>query len=174
MYLIENNNKQTENNEQVINDELNKNIIKEIKEENTIEELSSEKNKNEENNFNESEAKSVENKEETNINEKNENNVINKTNTNINLNEIIIENNKSKNINHEIVPECINNCINWTLKACVIKKNIPKDFKNNFNFPGKNLFFSKLEYSILNAMNNSSCFEKCFPKNYNFENKKKY
>ena len=32
MYLIENNNKQTENNEQIINDELNKNIIKEIKE----------------------------------------------------------------------------------------------------------------------------------------------
>ena len=49
MYLIENYNKQTENNEQIINDELNKNIIKEIKEENTIEELSSEKNRNEEN-----------------------------------------------------------------------------------------------------------------------------
>ena len=159
MYLIENNNKQTENNEQIINDELNKNIIKEIKEENTIEELSSEKNRNEEN-FNENETKSAENKEETNVNEKNEDNIINKTDT--------------KNINHEIVLECINNCINWTLKACVIKKNIPKDFKNNFNFPGKNLFFSKLEYSILNAMNNSSCFEKCFPKNYNFENKKKY
>ena len=172
MYLIENNNKQTENSEQDKNDELNQNNIKEIKEENTIEELSSEKNKNEKN-VNENEEKSAENKEETNTNDKNENNSFNKTNTNLNLSEIIIENNKSKNFNHEIIPECINNCINWTLKAHINKKNNPKDFKNNFNFQGKNLFFPKLEYSILNAMNNSSCFEKCFPKNYNFENKKK-
>ena len=172
MYLLENNNKQTESNEQVIPNELNQNIIKEIKEENKIEELSSEKNKNEEK-INSGEAKNEEKKEETNINKKNESNIINITNNNLNLNEIIIENDKSKNINHEIVPECINNCINWTLRAHINKKNNQKDYKNNFNFQGKNLFFPKLEYSILNAMNNSSCFEKCFPKNYNFENKKK-
>ena len=98
--------------------------------------------------------------------------ITNKTNLNINTSEITIENNKTKFANHEIIHECINNCINWTLRAHINKKN-NQNFKFNYTFQGKNVFFPKLEYSILNAMNNSSCFEKCFPKNNNFENKKK-
>ena len=170
MYLLENNNKQIESNEQVITNELNQNIIKEIKEENKIEELSSEQN----NKINSGEAKNAENKEETNVNKKNDQNIINITNNNLNLNEIIIENDKSKNINHEKVPECINNCINWTLRAHINKKNNQKDYKNNFNFQGKNLFIIKFEYSILNAMNNSWCFENFFKKIIILKIKKKY
>ena len=169
MYLLENNKKQTDNNEKEIIDELNNDIIKE---ENKNEEINSEKVQKEEN-FNKIESQNEENKEELIVNEKKSDLNINKTNININLGEITIENNKTKSANHEIIPECINNCINWTLRAHINKKNNPKEFKYNHNFQGKNLFFPKLEYSILNAMNNSSCFEKCFPKNYNFENKKK-
>ena len=169
MYLLENNKKQTDNNEKEIIDELNNDIIKE---ENKNEEINSEKVQKEEN-FNKIESQNEENKEELIVNEKKSDLNINKTNININLGQITIENNKTKSANHEIIPECINNCINWTLRAHINKKNNPKEFKYNHNFQGKNLFFPKLEYSILNAMNNSSCFEKCFPKNYNFENKKK-
>ena len=89
-------------------------------------------------------------------------------NMNINLNEKI-------SLNHEIISSCINNCINWTLRAHINKNNNnKKDFKSNYIFKGKNIFFSKLDFSILNAFNNNLCFDRCFPKNKtHFENKKK-
>ena len=96
-------------------------------------------------------------------------------NINMNINEEMNQNDKIKTSNHEIVSSCINNCIIWTLKANVNnKKTNKKDFKSNYLFKGKNIFFPKLEFSVLNAFNNNLCFEKCFPKHKNnFENKKK-
>ena len=143
MYLLENNKKQTDNNEKEIIDELNNDIIKE---ENKNEEINSEKVQKEEN-FNKIESQNEENKEELIVNEKKNEQNINKNNINLNLSEITIENNKTKSANHETIPECINNCINWTLKAHINKKNNPKEFKYNHNFQGKNLFFPKLEYN---------------------------
>ena len=123
--------------------------------------------------FNQSLISNIGNKEKMNINDNNYDSNKKKSNMSINKNEITIESNKIKILNHNIVPECINNCINWTLRAHINKKSNQKDFKSYYTFQGKNLFFPKLDYSILNAMNNSSCFEKCFPKNNSFENKKK-
>ena len=96
-------------------------------------------------------------------------------NINMNINEEMNQNDKIKSSNHEIVSSCINNCAIWTLKANVNnKKTNKKDFKSNYLFKGKNMFFPKLEFSVLNAFNNNLCFEKCFPKHKNnFENKKK-
>ena len=96
-------------------------------------------------------------------------------NINMNINEEMNQNDKIKSSNHEIVSSCINNCVIWTLKANVNnKKTNKKDFKSNYLFKGKNMFFPKLEFSVLNAFNNNLCFEKCFPKHKNnFENKKK-
>ena len=172
MNLSENFNQQTEQNEHNLKDELKENITKEDKK-NDI--LFTEKMKKE-TDININESSNIENNKKTNVNNMDEHKIeinnININNFNMNTNEIIIENNKTKNINHEIVPECINNCFNWTLRAHINKKN-QKDFKFNYNFQGKSIFFPKLEYGILNAMNNSSCFEKCFSKNNNFENKKK-
>ena len=101
-------------------------------------------------------------------------------NKNININEVInqTENEKLKSSNfvyHETNSSCINNCFIWTLKAHVNKKNTTvKDFKSNYSFQGKNIFFEKLDFSVLNALNNPLCFDRCFPKNkVNFDNKKK-
>ena len=96
-------------------------------------------------------------------------------NSNINIDEEIYQSDKNKSPNHEIISSCINNCIIWTLKANINnKKANKKDFKSNYVFKGKNIFFPILEFSVLNAFNNSLCFDKCFPmhKNY-FDNKKK-
>ena len=99
-------------------------------------------------------------------------------NINMNINEEIHLNDKI-NKNHEISPTCINECIVWTLKAQInsgkSNNNNQKDSKNNYTFEGQSIFFPKLEFSVLNAFNNSLCFEKCFDnsnKTY-FDNKKK-
>ena len=94
---------------------------------------------------------------------------------NISINEKNNQSDKIKSLNHEIISSCINDCITWTLKAYVNnKKTNKKDFKSNYVFRGKNIFFPILEFSVLNAFNNSLCFDKCFPKHKNnFENKKK-
>ena len=96
-------------------------------------------------------------------------------NINININEEINQNEKIKLSNHKINNSCINNCINWTLKAHINKKNYnQKEFKSNYIFMGKNIFFPKLDFSVLNAFNNSLCFDRCFPKSKtHFDNKKK-
>ena len=97
-------------------------------------------------------------------------------NINMNINEEISQNDKIKYFNHEICSSCINNCINWTLKAHINKNKInnnQKEFKTNYEFKGTNLFFHKLDFSILNAFNNSLCFDRCFPNNKShFDNKK--
>ena len=100
-------------------------------------------------------------------------------NINMNINEEINQNEKVKSSNHDIINSCVNNCINWTLKAHINKKNNTnnnnqKEFKSNYIFKGKNIFFTKLDFSVLNAFNNSLCFDRCFPKNkIHFDNKKK-
>ena len=169
MNLPNNNNQQTHSGNQFYKNELNHNLSKEEHKN----ELLSNESEVKEKDFNNIETSKIQDKNinKNNIEEINENKIINKNNFNL-TNEITIENNKVKNPNHEIIPECINNCINWSLRAHINKKN-NQNFKFNYTFQGKNIFFPKLEYSILNAMNNSSCFEKCFPKNYNFEKKKK-
>ena len=173
MNLSENNNQLQESNNQFSENELKQNIVKEEKKDEILL-IENESNKQD---FNKKESSNIEDKDNifvnnANIEQINEPKITNKTNLNINTSEITIENNKTKFANHEIIHECINNCINWTLRAHINKKN-NQNFKFNYTFQGKNVFFPKLEYSILNAMNNSSCFEKCFPKNNNFENKKK-
>ena len=96
-------------------------------------------------------------------------------NKNMNINEEINQSDKKIALNHEIVSSCVNDCVTWMLKAFVNnKKTNKKDFKSNYVFKGKNIFFPKLEFSVLNAFNNNLCFDKCFPKHKNnFENKKK-
>ena len=167
MNLPENFNQQSELVGQSLKCELNEKKEKKEKED---EYLSMETVTKETNN-NEFESSNYENKFKIFVNNNEEPKIESSSNINLNENEVVIENNKSKTANHEIIPECINNCINWTLRAHLIKKNNTKDL--NYNFQGKNIFFPKLGYSLLNAMNNSSCFEKCFPVNSNFENKKK-
>ena len=174
MYSSENNNQQQEINNQNFDNELKQNITKE----NQKDEILDVSKEQKEQNFNIEESINIQDKNIDLINIVNDELKIESKDSNIdtieiNKNEIIIENNKTKFPNHEIIPECINNCINWTLRAHINKKNNQKDYKFNYTFQGKNIFFPKLEYSILNAMNNSSCFEKCFPKNNNFEIKKK-
>ena len=171
MNIYENNNQQSEPNNQIQENILKQNLAKEEKKDSNI--LNEKEAK--EQNFNENDSTNIENK---NINNYDNEEIIepkipNKNDTLLNSDEIIIENGKNKFANHEVIPDCINNCFNWTLRAHINKKNNQKDFKFNYTFQGKNIFFPNLEYSILNAMNNSSCFEKCFPKNNNFENKKK-
>ena len=99
-------------------------------------------------------------------------------NINMNINEEINQNDKISK-NHEISSTCINECIVWTLKAQInsgkSNNNNQKDSKYNYLFEGQSIFFPKLEFSVLNAFNNSLCFEKCFDnsnKTY-FDNKKK-
>ena len=173
MNLSENNNLQTELNNQILENELKENISKNEEKDRILCNKSEQKeifiNSKNSLNIDDKNKIIINNSEEQKI----ESVIINKNDIILNDHEIIIENNKTKTANHEIVPECINNCINWTLRAHIYKKNNQKDFKYNYTFQGKNIFFPKLEYSILNAMNNSSCFEKCFPNNNNFENKKK-
>ena len=65
-----------------------------------------------------------------NINDNNYDSNKKKSNISINKNEIAIESNKIKILNHNIVPECINNCINWTLRAHINKKSNQKDLDN--------------------------------------------
>lgn len=96
-------------------------------------------------------------------------------NKNININEVInqAEKDRKEKIqssiiedNHEISNSCINDCITWTLKANINKgKNTIKSFISNYIFEGKNIFFPKLDFGILNALNNPLCLEKCFPTN---------
>lgn len=95
-------------------------------------------------------------------------------NKNININEVINKAEKDRKekkqssilVNHEIVNSCINDCITWTLKANINKgKNSNKSFISNYTFEGKNIFFPKLDFGVLNALNNPLCLEKCFPKN---------
>ena len=169
MNICKNSNQQSNQNDKIIinqlkeNEEIDNNITKNLNIEKELEK----------DDFNQSLLANIENKEKMNINDNNYDSNKKKSNMSINKNEITIESNKIKTLNHSIVPECINNCINWTLRAHINKKINQKDFKSYYTFKGKNLFFPKLDYSILNAMNNSSCFEKCFPKNNSFENKKK-
>ena len=98
-------------------------------------------------------------------------------NKNMNINEEISQNDKIKFLNHEICSSCINNCITWELKAHINinkKNNNQNEFKTNYEFKGNNIFFQKLDFSILNSFNNSLCFERCFPNNKShFDNKKK-
>ena len=96
-------------------------------------------------------------------------------NINMNINEERNQNSRIRFQNHNIINSCINNCIVWTLKAHINKKKPnQKEFKSNYLFKGNNLFFPKLDFSILNAFNNSLCFYRCFPKNKAlFENAKK-
>ena len=96
-------------------------------------------------------------------------------NSNININKEINYNDKVKYSNHMINNSCVNNCFLWKLKAHINKKNNnQKEFKSNYIFKGNNIFFPKLDFSVLNAFNNSLCFERCFPKNKSiFDNKKR-
>ena len=98
-------------------------------------------------------------------------------NMNMNINEELNQNDKMKYLNHDICSSCINNCITWTLKAHINKSkknNNQNEFKTNYEFKGNNIFFQKLDFSILNAFNNSLCFDRCFPNNKSdFNNKKK-
>ena len=104
-------------------------------------------------------------------------------NLNMNINKEIDQNDKANKIqssSHEITNSCINECIIWTLKAQINMgksktDTIQKEFKYNYTFQGQNIFFPKLEFSILNAFNNALCFEKCFMNSnkMNFDNKKK-
>ena len=169
MNLSNNDNLQSQLSNQFTENELKQNLPTEEKKDEFLPNEKEAKKKD----FNNIESSKIQdqNINKNNIDEIKEQKMLNNSNFNL-TNEITIENNKTKNPNHEIVPECINNCINWTLRAHINKKN-NQNFKYSFTFQGKNIFFPKLEYSILNAMNNSSCFEKCFPKNNNFENKKK-
>jgi len=95
-------------------------------------------------------------------------------NKNININEVINQAEKDRKEkkqssildNHQIVNSCINDCITWTLKANVNKgKNSNRVFISSYIFEGKNIFFPKLDFGVLNALNNPLCLEKCFPKN---------
>ena len=95
-------------------------------------------------------------------------------NKNININEVINQVEKDRKEkkqssildNHKIVNSCINDCVTWTLKAKINKgKNNNKSFISNYIFEGKNIFFPKLDFGVLNALNNPLCLEKCFPKN---------
>lgn len=99
-------------------------------------------------------------------------------NINMNINEEINQKDKIKLQNHKTEISCINNCITWTLKAKIKinkKSNIQKDFKSYYIFQGKNIFFQQLDFSILNAFNNSLCFDRCFLSNkIHFDNKKKF
>ena len=95
----------------------------------------------------------------------------------MNINEEINQNEKVKSSNHDVINSCVNNYINWTLKAHINKKNNTnnnqKEFKSNYIFKRKNIFFTKLDFSVLNAFNNSLSFDRCFPKNkIHFDNKK--
>ena len=57
---------------------------------------------------------------------------------------------------HKQIPSCLNNCINWKLRAKMNndKKNENIDIKE-YEFNGKSLFFKKLNASILNILQNN-------------------
>ena len=143
----------------------NKSIYASLKEENKN--LNFSKNNQNKNSFNHNKLKKNKENKKTYILD------------NININEKINQNEKVKFSEHKIVTSCINNCIIWTLKAHVNQNknknnNNQKEFKSNYIFKGKNIFFPQLDFSILNAFNNSLCFDRCFPKNKkHFDNKKK-
>ena len=97
-----------------------------------------------------------ENKEEKNESKSPQDDI----NKNININEVINQaekDRKEKNqssilVNHGIVNSCINDCVKWTLKANINKgKNSSKSFISNYTFEGKNIFFPKLDFGVLNA-----------------------
>ena len=119
MNLPENCNQQSELVGQNLKCELNEKKEKKEKED---EYLSMETVKKETNN-NEFESSNYENKFKIFVNNNEEPKIESSSNINLNENEATTENNKSKTANHEIIPECINNCINWTLRAHLIKKN---------------------------------------------------
>ena len=57
---------------------------------------------------------------------------------------------------HKSSPSCLNNCMKWILKAEIKgKRPFPKNFKSKYIFNGTNIFFKKLDFSILNTLHNS-------------------
>ena len=65
-------------------------------------------------------------------------------------------NKSQKGEKHKLCPTCLNNCFKWELKAEIRgKRPFPKNFKSKYTFPGKSVFFKKLDFSILNTLHNS-------------------
>ena len=64
---------------------------------------------------------------------------------------------------HNLNENCINECINWTLKAEIKEKK--SENKKKCKFEGKSVFFNELDFSILNTLNKSTNIGKCFKKN---------
>ena len=57
---------------------------------------------------------------------------------------------KPKEEKHKPSPSCLNNCFKWELKAEIKgKRTFPKNFKSKYIFSGSNVFFKKLDFSIL-------------------------
>ena len=91
--------------------------------------------------------------------------------------ENLIENKKSKKIKeikekkvdsekkdeHVLNENCINQCINWTLKAEIKEKK--SESQKQCRIEGNSLYFNELDFSILNTLNKSTNIGKCFKKN---------
>ena len=72
---------------------------------------------------------------------------------------------------HKQIPSCLNNCINWKLRAKMNndKKNENIDIKE-YEFNGKSLFFKKLNASILNILQNNNSNSGAGNNNFNNNN----
>ena len=74
---------------------------------------------------------------------------------------------------HIINENCINKCINWTLKAEIKEKKSQN--KKQCRFEGRSIFFNELDFSILNTLNKSTNIGNCFKKNsFNNDNNINY
>ena len=126
--------------------------------------INNEKEEKNENNKISDDEKSK-NDEKNNVLNGEKNEIINKINEekDNNINEEYLKHKDSKESQksnksdkHKSCPSCLNNCMKWRLKAEIKgKRPIPKNFKTKYVFNGTNIFFKKLDFSILNTLHNS-------------------
>ena len=75
---------------------------------------------------------------------------------------------KSKNeINHNINPSCLNECIQWTLNTEIKSKNQSQQNENKSQYllNGTSIYFKKLEQSLLNSLHNPQNISSSFYRN---------
>ena len=73
---------------------------------------------------------------------------------------------------HKLSPSCLNKCVKWIIKLDIKSKNqtqLPANFKSQYTFEGKSIFFHKLEQSIINGLYNPQIISSSFYKNMAYQ-----
>ena len=171
----ENKNEVVSNEREIINNDIQKEKLKEenettkniINEEN-INKIDNQKNGNKNNNKNDF-SENGDNQNKPNKSDKNEINtekseeknclIENNVEEKKDIINIETENKDSKiktEVNHNINPSCLNKCIQWTLNTEVKSKNNNQqnDDKSQYLLDGTSIYFKKLDQSLLNSLHN--------------------